>query len=457
MALSQNHAALGKLNRNFPIWDLGGWWYWEPRFAGKLLQEAGRVQLETGSEYDVTYTQTDAMCVWDPGKGRFVEFDPTVAVIAPPNGENWDGNTNYWNASSPAVSASRGPFTAQAGLTLTDYNTAGTNHILETLTGVPATTPRITNSSGGIRRLYRQETRSAAFGRRFGVLVKLISGGTIDASNIRIGMADIADPLGADISVLATQYTKIRSDGWYQIWNECALDAGPADAYYFIEVEDGVDAIYECPTLVSGTTGVSPDLFARPSLTGAVGSETRSKYQFEGFATQDWDLPQAGWLGCSIVPLMNAGSYGTELICRMWSAAASPNDYHRIFISNANQTVVYNCNVGGVDQAYLGNSVTDDLVSGEAIGFVATWGHRGGTVQFAAARNGSIEEVDVSGTLPSRSDCQVDIAYDQTNSYDLSAECYAVAGGRRMLSRYEIATLSKWFETKAKEQTTWDL
>jgi hypothetical protein len=444
-----SHSGFGPLNRDFPVFARGGLFFWDSRFGASYGMHPGGVQV-AGSGLAYFYAGTDLVTVWDHGRGRYVEYDPTAVDVIPTDGQFSPDRSSYYNASRPATDAGRGPFTAQAGLTVDTLPTVD-NHILLTATGVPATVPRITNTTGAARRLYRLESTSGAFRRIWSVLLRRVDGGVIDASVASLGTSAAADPLGVNLSD-ATIYQRLRSDGWYRLY--CTQPISGANVYYYLQIENGTDVVLECPQTES--VGVSITEPSQPLLTDAdPDSPNRPVFSLNFFDSLAVDLPQAGWIAAAFTPRKDAVPAGTvypsSVIVRLASAAAPANDYHQIYISSTQQEIAYQCAIGGVSQCFL-NSTTAEILQGGPIGFVGTWGYRAGSIQFVASQNGLITEIDTTGALPVGA-CLLSIGGDSAGASPSNVNIWCVAIGNRMLDRAESAYLSRWLRNVASSRT----
>jgi hypothetical protein len=444
-----SHSGFGPLNRDFPVFARGGMFFWDSRFGAAYGMQPGGVQVAgTGLVY--SYAGIDLYTTWDPGHSRYVEYDPTAVNVVPTDGQFAPDRSSYYNTSRPATDAGRGPFTPQAGLTV-DTLPTDPNHILLTATGVPATVPRITNTTGASRRLYRLESTSGAFKRVWSVLLRRTVGGTIDASVASLGTAAAADPLGGNLAG-ATVYQRLRSDGWYRLY--CTHPIDGANVYYYLQIETGMDVVLECPQTES--VGVSIEEPSQPLLTNAdPNTPNRPVFSLNFFASLGVNLPQGGWIACAFTPRKDAVVAGTvypsSVITRLASAAAPANDYHQIYISSTQQEIAYQCAIGGVSQCFL-NSTTAEIIQGGPIGFVGTWGYRAGGIQFVASQNGIITEIDTAGALPTGA-CILSIGGDSVGASPANVNVWCVAVGNRMLDRAESAYLSRWLYNVAAGRT----
>ncbi len=192
---------IGTLNQGpNVIWDNGAVFLWRPRF-NTLVQGNGGSYDESGVEVTYTYSGTATSLgdwtAYDPGLGAFIE-----KALPPPNFLPFDGHfqaerLNTWNTSSDA-SSDRGPFTREAGLNLVLLTPPPSPHILQNTTGEPADVPTVSNASGSAKRMYRQETTSSGNKKMWSMLFQKGDGSQITSSDVTLGAATLADPLGAD-------------------------------------------------------------------------------------------------------------------------------------------------------------------------------------------------------------------------------------------------------------------
>lgn len=119
---------------------------WEPRGGEVWGQERGGVQTQGNGLLNWGYSGADLYCVFDPGRAQYIEQDPAVKETVPYDGDMTNSRANSFNKSDPFAGV-RGPFTAQAGLTL-DQISAPAKHIIVPLAGAVTTMDRAVNLSG---------------------------------------------------------------------------------------------------------------------------------------------------------------------------------------------------------------------------------------------------------------------------------------------------------------------
>lgn len=444
--------AFDPLNRSFPPFVYGGIFHWDSRWGSRCGAVPGGAQI-AGDGLSYTFGGASLYCVYDHGRGQYIEYDPALVDPdpIPTDGQFPADRSTYFNASRPAASAGRGPFTAQLGLTLSDVGTPD-HHILAPAAGTPATVPRAQNTSGATKRMYRLESTSGAFKRCWSILLKRTDEGKIDGTVATLGTANAADPLGANLAG-ATVYQKIRSDGWYRLY--CMHPIDGANVYYFVSFENGADVFFECPQTES--VGTSIEEPTPPVLTNAADAPNRPVFQLGFFDSLGLDLPQAGWIACAFTPRKDAIAlptkvYPSSVLLRLAQIADPANYYHQIYISSTYQVFAYQCYAGGTtSQAFL-QGTTADIKQGRPVGFVGTWGYRAGTVQFVAAQNGSITEVDTTGVLPT-GPCTLEIGSQAGGASPANVNVWSCAVGNRMLNRAELGGLSRWFYKIASQRT----
>ena len=428
---------------------------WEPRGGRDWAQERGGVQTEGNGRLSFAYSGAEPYCYFDPGRAQYIEVDATVKDIIPFDGDLCYQRENLFSESDP-FGGVRGPFTAQAGLTL-DQIAAPTKHIVVPLAGAVTTMERAINSTGGTRRMYRLHSTStdAAI---FSLLVKRSDGGVVSSSIVELGFATNADPLGADvsISVEGTVYKKITDDGWYQVSNYLQGIGGAATHYFFADWKDGASCYYECPqNEIFSTRTKRPT--ARILNPVALDTNERENFIFNFMEGQFYKLPACGWIAAAFVPNHDTADANWTInggtIVRWHATTGHGNDYHQIYASSSQQEYAYQAEENNVSQAYLQVPEAQGF-QGVPIGMVATWGWRSGTPQFVMCDNGSFREIDISGSMPD-SDTQgtrLGIARSPSGGSYPDFNIYRVACGNRMLDRQDCMLLSKWFETFAVQQ-----
>jgi hypothetical protein len=262
----------------------------------------------------------------------------------------------------------------------------------------------------------------------------------------------------SDIAV-NTYYKQVRSDGWYEVGCSIPIMVGAPNRRIGLEIKDAARIYYEMPqwesvgvSFLEGTTRIRT---AGASATPAWGIPPNAFYEDGGPLA----FPACGWMAATVVPrwpVIGGGSktYPAGVVMELASdAVGTSTDFHRLYWSATGQTLVYICTVGGVTQASL-EVPQADILAGQPIGIVATWGQRDGTRYFQMASNGVFQEVDISGTVPGTAltDLYVSIGgVAGVNPISLPANSHVrvAAFGDQALHRSDVRALSKWFQKQS--------
>jgi len=458
--ISVGHSALGAHHQSCPLFDHGCHFYWDARFGNLVGQERGAAQIAAAGLYE-SYVGTDPYYIWEPGREQYIEIDPTVLPVWPYDGNLYPARTNYFNKSDP-VSGIRGPFTAEAGLTL-DAIALPSKHIVIPIGAAAADLARIRNTTGATKRMYRQETSSATLNRLFSILVKRSDGATVTSADLEIGFASIADPLGANIStsVEGTVYRKISSDGWYLVSNYVQNIALAPDIYYYADIKNGAHLYYEMPQIEAFGASIKEPT-QRIATTAAITATVREAFDLSFNSSLGHNLPACGWMGISFVPQSSAddpnSDYPASYIVRWAGAATGNTQYHQMYISNTLQQLAYSVMAGGTSSEAFLQLTSSEVQQGVPMGMVATWGWRGGTPQFVMCANGVFKEIDVTGTMPADlTGSNIFIGSDNAYTDPPNISLFNVGLGTKMLSRYDCMNLSQWFYRRALERNTWGI
>lgn len=430
---------------------------WEPRGGSVWGQERGGVQTQGNGRLNWVYTGADLYCIFDPGRNQFVEIDPGVEEVVPYDGNMFTSRTNSFNKSDP-YNGIRGPFTAQAGLTLNQI-AAPAHHIIAPVAGAVTTMERAINATGGSRRMYTLQTTNIA-DTIFSILVKKDDGSKVDSSVVEVGFSDNVDPLGADISVgEGTRYKKITDDGWYVVYNNLAGIAGAPTRYFWLDIKDGNTIYYEAPQYEVYESDGEKLPSSRILTPSGPTTETRANFLIHFMEGQFYKLPDSGWIGAAFVPPHDTFDPNWSIeggtIVRWHATTSHSSEYHQIYSSSSQQEYAYQSEENNVSQAFL-QVPTAEALQGVPIGMVATWGWRNGTPQFVMCDNGSFREIDTAGTMANSGTegTRLHIAGSPAGGGQPDLNIYKVAVGRKMLTRSDCMYLSKWFEKIAVQQNT---
>jgi hypothetical protein len=463
---------VGLGNRNIPVWDFGCRLYWQSNFGpgrGATSNIYGSRSCARGGYKDThggVVGGVGQTTYFDPGLGQFVVFYSTPAEVyqSPADGRFCPDRTNYWDNNTAAATTGVDPgrgFSMQPGLTCIK-DAIGLRHIVQSnVVYGPTDVARIENTSGGALLIYRDDTTSATYTRWYTVLVKNVVGGVVDGSVVVPHVWTATDGYNWALSDIAvnTYYKQVRSDGWYEVGCSIPIMVGAPNRRIGLEIKDAARIYYEMPqwesvgvSFLEGTTRIRT---AGASATPAWGIPPNAFYEDGGPLA----FPACGWMAATVVPrwpVIGGGSktYPAGVVMELASdAVGTSTDFHRLYWSATGQTLVYICTVGGVTQASL-EVPQADILAGQPIGIVATWGQRDGTRYFQMASNGVFQEVDISGTVPGTAltDLYVSIGgVAGVNPISLPANSHVrvAAFGDQALHRSDVRALSKWFQKQS--------
>lgn len=419
----------------------------------------------------LTYSGTSDYTYWDPGQGQFIEADPGTAVVIPKDGAFHDSRRNQFISSKPT--SFRG-FTFQAGLNVSLVSAGSSpdrTHILRETSGTPSDKVFVSNTTGGERRMWNfsdAENVAAGDNRKiFSLLVRRNDGADVDSSTVELGMST-ADPLGADIgSAEGTRYVKIRSDGWFLVWKDVGESAS-ASIYYWANWKDGVTAQYECPqiegqdgTITVGAGGSQVDILEPTAhiVTELADTVGRTRTTFNLVLDELYRIPPAGWMGCTVVPRSNYADHASTgdgvpsaATILAWEVSATSRIRWRMSNSTGGVAFQINTNGEGASQVFTALDPGDHVV-GEPMGLVASWGYRLGSFYCLTCLNGQVVALDTASPngMPVGSG-EIAIGRGVNSPGTSPAQCLVqqVGIGNRALSRADVRTLSRWFQTQGK-------
>lgn len=438
------HSGLGLLGTSNPIWGLGASMYWTAHAPMMVQIQGGRgiATLHQGGG-------TDPYWVFDRGKGKFIAF--TFASPSPP----LDGyfGERFANVYNDTFDASRS-FTAEGGLTVTTPALPD-SYIADTSTSLPGGY-RVENASGVEKRIYRLETASATDERLWTVLARRTDGGVIDATVLDLFIATSADPLGVDIKVEGTFFSRLRADGWYVLW--CVVPTSGSSLYYGVNIADGYTIDFEAPGIA---TPFSTALFApsHPIPTGAAGTFDGPDQVVTLRRTTGLNetYPRCGFIAASLTmrwaidePYDHVGAEipWPEAYFVNWPGDASNNKI-ALFLSQAQQAVTAWMRRAATSEVFIAGIPT--WGSKERFGVVLTWGYRRGSQYAVMTVNGRQVGVDTSWQTPAGAPTEIVVAGNQSTDLADPANAYveAVVVGRTALTRLDARHLSQWLQRQA--------
>lgn len=436
----------GTLHQNSPIWDFGAFVYWVPRM-GKLAQLRGGAMTEA-DDFNYTYSGAGtSLGDWMHFDGNSFREDTNPPTVLPFDGHFQPERLNTWNSSSDS-SSDRGPFTRQTGLSLSLVTPPPSRHIIQNTTGAPNEMPVITNLTASAKRMYQRETTSSGNKKMWSMFFQRADGGKIDATTVTLGAATTADPLGADIGEGTTRYDKVRDDGWYRVSRSIPDQLG-VDVYYFAEIAGSVTNLrYEAPQVETFSATIAEP--TTPILTGA-STRRRQKHLIE--LQGNYQLTESGWMAATVIPYTDAASLVAGVAPNLiqgdiltWYIDGS--NRNRILWSATTETIKFQMTESGSTQADL-DIPQAKVLQGVPLGIVVTWGKRAGASFVMLSVNGRQEDViDTVNTAPQGA-ASIFIGANNTGGNVANAMIQAVACGNNVLSRGEVRTLSRWFETQS--------
>lgn len=446
------HSGLA-VNQSFPIWDLGGWFYWNARRGRTAQLCRGAYRHGAGTLVHSPTSSSADNLIFDPARGVYREYDSAGDAEYPPSGIGTDGATNRWDTNND--SGARG-FSGSAGIAATNPATTENRDIAELLGGGPADAYRVTNVSGVTQQVSRTYDIGLSTDFTFAVLVRRNDRAKVDSSTCSLYVEDSG---ATDLTNTSTRYIKVGNKGWYLLYVHVTV-GGDTVVTWGLNVAVGVSNLYlELPCVHDGSAFAGELGGITPRVTDGT-NPFRSEHEIT-IQNAEYTITSGGWMGCTFVPLFpslgdvaqpDSVAYETSVLL-LFRRSGSTTERMRFIISSTVDMFRFDYDAAGAGAGTSLTPATSFFKQGVPVGMVVTWGYRSGSLSYTLFVNGfqvGIHSIAPVGIPDANQDGEIEIGH-QSSANASNVSLQQVALGNKRLPRTTGRTLSKWFETRANE------